>query len=289
MTKNNNPEATIPDGLTGRIQEIHDRLRTDGLISDVMPIWTDDKRAITNAIARSAVFAVVEKGQQEILTEQRVPAPSNYEITVTGEQLTEADRDVYLQAIHYFRGCGPNEEVRINPRDFLLAIGRQDGLENRRWLWNTVRKIAKTLLEITINLPDSERKIKFVGSLLTIASEEKDGMPGDIRMRLPLDALRLYNADSRTLITMTRRLSLKGPGSQLAKSLQAKIYSHREPFPMKLETIMTQCGSKCKRVLDFKKRLIVALELLKENQDIETYSISKEGLVEMRRKDRKQG
>lgn len=247
-----------------------------------MPVWSDDKRAITNSIARSAVFGVAEKNNKTIFVEQRVPAPSNYEITITGEQLSEADRDVYLQAIHYFRGCGPNEEIRVNPRDFLLAIGRQDGLESRKWLWNTVRKIARTLLEITINLP--ERKIKFVGSLLTIASEEKDGIPGDIRMRLPLDALRLYNTDSRTLISMTRRLSLKGPGSQLAKSLQAKIYSHKEPLPMKLETLMTQCGSKCKRILDFKKKLIAALELLKENQDIEAYSISKDGLVEIRRK-----
>lgn len=282
MTTNNLPERHASDGLMQRIQEIHDRLLAEGFISDVMPTWNDDKRAITNSIARSAVFAVVEKGQRRILAEQRVPAPANYEIIVTGEQLTEADRDVYLQAIHYFRGCGQNEEIRVNPRDFLLSIGRQDGLESRRWLWNTVRRIAKTVLEITINLP--ERKIRFVGSLLTIASEEKDGIPGDIRMRLPLDALRLYNTDSRTLITMTRRLSLKGPGSQLAKSLQAKIYSHKEPFPMKLETLMVQCGSKCKRILDFKKKLIVALDLLKENQDIEAYSISKEGRVEIERK-----
>ena len=282
----NNPEQNGSDGFMRRIQETHDRLQTGGLIADVMPHWTDDKRAITNAIARSAVFAVVEKGKREILIEQRVPAPSNYEITVTGEQLTEADRDVYLQAIHYFRGCGPNEEVKVNPRDFLLAIGRQDGLESRKWLWSAIRKIAKTVLEITIILP--VRNINFVGALLTISSEEKDGILEDISMHLPLDALRLYNVDSRTLICKKRRFSLKGPGSQIAKSLQLKIYSHKQPFPMKLETLMALCGSKCKRVLDFKKKLIVALKLLKKNQDIEAYSISKEGLVEIRRKEQVQ-
>ena len=273
------------DSLMRRVQEIHNRLVADGLIFDAMPVWTDDKRAITNSIARSAVFAVVEKGRQEILEEQHIPSPSNYEIIVTGERLNEADRDVYLQAIHYFRGCRPNEEVRVNPRDFLLEIGRQDGTESRKWLWNSIRKIAKTLLEITISL--HERKIKFVGALLTIASEEKDGVLGDIRMSLPLDALRLYNTDGRTLICIARRLSLKGPGSQLAKSLQAKLCSHKEPFPIKLETLMVQCGSKCKRLLDFKKKLIVALELLKENKDIEEYSISKDGLVEIQRNAKK--
>jgi len=270
------------DGLATRIQEIHDRLKADGYIAEVMPVWDDDKRAITNSIARSAIFAVVERGQRIIFTGQRVPSPSNYEITVTGEQLDEADRDVYLQAIHYFRGCRPNEEVRINPRDFLLALGRRDGLESRRWLWRSVRKIAKTLLEIAI-IQDG-RKFEFVGSLLTIVSEEANGVPVEIRMGLPLDALRLYNTDGRTLLSMTRRLSLKGPGSQLAKSLQAKIYSHREPFPMKLETLMQQCGSKCKRTHDFRKKLIVALKLLRQNRDIEEYEISKTGLVKVWRK-----
>ena len=266
-----------------RIQEIHDRLEADGFITDVMPVWDDDKRAITNSIARSAVFAAVERSNKRELVRQRVSAPSNYEITITGEQLSEIDRDVYLQALHYFRGCGPNQEIRVDPRDFLLAIGRQDGLESRKWLWQSIKRIAKTLLEITITYPN--KKIQFVGSLLTIVSEETNGIPGEIRMRLPLDALRFYNEDNRTLLSMSRRLSLKGPGSQLAKSLQAKIYSHRQPFPMRLETLMEQCGSKTKRVLDFKKRLIVALDLLISNQDIKGYSISKSGLVEIQRRE----
>lgn len=270
------------DNLPEKFQVTYDRLVASGCIREAMPVWDDDKRAITNSIARSAVFSVVEKGDRSPLLEQRVPAPSNYEIIITGERLSEADRDIYLQAIHYFRGSGPNAEIRVHARDFLLAIGRQDGLESRKWLWDSIRKIAKTLMEVTITV--REKKIKFIGSLLTIVSEEQNGVPGEIRMRLPMDALRLYNADSRTLISMTRRLSLKGPGSQLAKSLQAKIYSHKEPFPMKLETLMTQCGSKCKRLLDFKKKLIVALNLLVENQDIERYSISKDGLVEIERK-----
>lgn len=274
----------VLDNLPSKIQATYDRLVARGFITNAMPVWDDDKRAITNSIARSAVFAVVEKGSRVTLTEQRVPAPSNYEIIVTGEQLDEADRDVYLQAVHYFRGCGPNEEIRVHPRDFLAAIGREDGLESRKWLWRSIRKMAKMLLEITFTR--DEKKIKFVGSLLAIASEETNGVPVEIRMRLPLDILRLYNTDSRTLLSMTRRLSLKGPGSQLAKSLQAKIYSHKEPFPMKLETLMSQCGSKCKRISDFKKKLVVALNLLIENQDIKSYSISKEGLVEIRRKER---
>lgn len=271
------------EDIVNKIQTVYNRLLADGKIYESMPVWDDDKRAITNSIARSAVFSVVEKGTKTKLVEQRVPAPSNYEIIVTGEQLSEADRDVYLQAIHYFRGCKPNEEIRVNPRDFLLSIGRQDGMENRKWLWNAVKKMAKTLLEITISLRD-ERKIKFVGSLLTIASEETNGISDEIRMRLPLDALRLYNTDSRTLLSMGRRLSLKGPGSQLAKSLQSKIYSHRAPFPMKIETIMEQCGSKIQRIADFKKSLVMALELLKKNNDIESYVISKDGLVEIVRK-----
>jgi len=279
----NSIQTTPPEQALNKIYGVYDRLLAQGHISDVMPTWDEDKRALTNSIARSAVFSAVERHNKTQFSEYRVPAPSNYEIFLTGEQLNEADRDVYLQAIHYFRGCVPNQEIRISPRDFLLAIGRQDGLEGRRWLWGSIKRIAKTVLEISILF--SERKIKFVGALFTIVSEEKNGVPGEIRMRLPLDALRLYNEDSRTLLSMSRRLSLKGPGSQLAKSLQAKIYSHKNPFPMRLETLMEQCGSKrYKRITDFKKNLILALKLLLENEDIEGFSISKDGLVTIRRK-----
>jgi hypothetical protein len=266
-----------------KIKEVTDKFSAAGIFAkEVMPVWDDDKRAITNSIARSAVFSVVEKGTSERLIEQKVPAPSNYDITITGKQLSESDRDVYLQVMHSFRGRGPDEEISINPRDFLLSIGRQDGKANREWLWEVLTTIAQTLLKITINLPDG-RKIKFVGSLLTITTEEKYGISDEIIIRLPLDALRLYNQDTRTLLSMERRLALKGTGSQLAKSLQAKIYSHKNPFPMKIETLMQVCGSRSARIRDFKRKLIQALDMLVNNKDIADYHISKEGLVYINR------
>jgi hypothetical protein len=265
------------------IKKTTERLTEAGFIrKDIMPIWDDDKRAITNSIARSAIFAVVEKGMGINLIEQKVPAPSNYDITVTGKQLSESDRDVYLQVMHYFRGRGADETIYINPRDFLLDIGRQDGKANREWLWEVLTTIAQTLLKITIHLPDN-RSIKFVGSLLTILSEERNGISNEITLRLPLGALRLYNQDTKTLLSMQKRLALKGSGSQLAKALQVKIYSHKIPFPMKIETLMQVCGFKCARIRDFKKKLINALELLVENKDINSYHISKEGLVYINR------
>ena len=54
---------------------------------------------------------------------------------------------------------------------------------------------------------------------------------------------------------------------------------------MKIETIREQCGSKTARTLDFKKKLILALELLIKNNDIKSYSISKDGLVQIQRKE----
>jgi hypothetical protein len=78
---------------------------------------------------------------------------------------------------------------------------------------------------------------------------------------------------------MSKRLALKGSGSQLAKSLQVKILSHKQPFPMRIETIMEQCGSKFRDVRFFKAKLKKALELLIANKDIVSYNISKEGMV----------
>ncbi len=66
------------NNLPARVQASYDRVVAGGYISDAMPVWDDDKRAITNSIARSAVFSVVKKGSSKMtFFEQRVPAPSN--------------------------------------------------------------------------------------------------------------------------------------------------------------------------------------------------------------------
>jgi hypothetical protein len=271
-----------------RVLEIANHLREGrpDLFEEKMPIWDDDKRTITNAIARSAVFSVAERGSREEYNAYKVPAPSNYEITViAGHSLTEADRDVYLQVIHYFRGLKPNDIVSVNIKDFLASIKRIDGKESRNWLWNALRAMASTTLEIIIKYPDGST-IKFIGSLLTLVSKEKDGLQ-EIRMSLPLDALRLYNEDTHTVLFMSRRLALKGSGSQLAKSLQVKILSHKQPFPMKIEKLMEQCGSKFSNVRFFKAKLKKALNLLIDNKDIVSYNISKEGMVYIYRQEQR--
>jgi hypothetical protein len=86
-----------------KIEEINNHLHESrpDLFEEKMPFWDDDKRTITNAIARSAVFSVAERGSREDYISYKVPAPSNYEITViAGQSLTEADRDVYLHVMH---------------------------------------------------------------------------------------------------------------------------------------------------------------------------------------------
>lgn len=76
--RNNVTSMTVMDNLPEKIQATYERLVAAGCIREAMPVWDDDKRAITNSIARSAVFSVVEKGDRSPLLQQRVPAPSNY-------------------------------------------------------------------------------------------------------------------------------------------------------------------------------------------------------------------
>jgi hypothetical protein len=280
------PEKTL--AIPKKIQEIETRMREarPDLFEEKMPFWDDDKRTITNAIARSAVFSVAERGNREEYKSYKVPAPANYEITViAGQSLTEADRDVYLQVMHYFRGLKPNDVVSVDIKDFLSSIKRVDGSESRVWLWNALRAMAATTLDILIKHPDGST-IKFIGSLITLVSKEKDGLQ-EIRMSLPLDALRLYNEDTHTVLFMNKRLALKGSGSQLAKALQVKILSHKQPFPMKIETIMEYCGSKFNDVRFFKAKLKKALNLLIENKDIISFHISKDGMVYIYRSEQK--
>lgn len=256
--------------LDAKFRDRYEKLLARGIISNCMPTWDDDKRAIVNSIARSAVFGVVERGSKSTLISHSVPAPANYEIVVTGKRLSEAHRDIYMQAMHLFRGREANRSIRITPRDLLLQIERSDGGENRRWVVEALLDISQTT--IRIETCQSERRIRFGGSLLTVLAVESK-QNARVELSLPFEAVDLFHDDGRTYINARKRTSLKGPGSQLAKALQPKIYSHREPYPMKIDTLATQCGVMDREKAGRKRTFVRALNLLQANGNLESFEI----------------
>jgi hypothetical protein len=238
------------------------------------PQWGQGMSAILNALARSATFSPLEKGARETVANQAISSQDGYSITFSGERLDEGDRDLYLALTNFYTGVMPGESCSIPTKTLLTSI-RSYGKPNRDWLYRSLRRLSNINVQIQFN---TRRFSGFYGggiiNVLAI-SEVGNSERGIIRFSIPPEFVRIFLMDY-TKIPMQQRLLLKGPGSQLAKWLHSYIYSHKTIFPVKVETLKNFSGSQTKELRDFRVKLKQALELLRENKDITTWTIDAE-------------
>jgi hypothetical protein len=246
----------------------------DSVPPDPYPQWGEGMSAILNALARSATFSPLEKGTRKNVINYVVPAQSGYEITFTGEKLDEGDRDVYLAMTRLYTGITPGLSCAVSIRSLLGSI-RSYGKANREWLYSSLRRLADIKVEIKFNTARYSGFYKgYIFSILAIADKNGGETEGNIVFSIPAEFVRVFMASrDYTKISMSKRLALKGPGSQLAKWLHSYLYSHHAPFPVKVETIKKLSGSHIKELRDFRMKLKHALELLKQNNDILEWKI----------------
>lgn len=126
-----------------------------------LPIWPDAQRAIPNHLARSSLFAPVARGRRKLHVDAELASRSDARILFSGQQLDEADCDVFMQAMHEARRVPLGEPVTINRAQFLRAIGRATGKQNYEWLHASFKRLAFAMLSIetkryTIGTPRSE-------------------------------------------------------------------------------------------------------------------------------------
>ncbi len=135
-----------------------------------LPFWNEQSRAIPNHLTRTCLFAPIAKGRRKIHDWTVLASRVDVKITFFGKQLDEADRDVFLQALHEARKVSLGEAVVINRADFLKNIGRNTGKTQYDWLEESfLRLTSGTLLIETkrykigeiIDLEELERQKKL--------------------------------------------------------------------------------------------------------------------------------
>jgi hypothetical protein len=205
---------------------------------DPFPQWGEGMSAILNALARSATFAPIEKGTRTTIVNYAVPSQAGYEIVLAGEQLDEGDRDVYLSLTRLYMGVTPGNSCAVSIRTLLGSI-RSYGKPNREWLFDSLRRLADIKIDIKFDTSRFSGFYKgYIFSILAISEKDDNSSGGSIVFSIPPEFVRIFmQSKDYTKIPLTKRLALKGPGSQLAKWLHSYIYSHKAPFPIKVETI----------------------------------------------------
>ncbi|MBU9693603.1 hypothetical protein KTF23_27605 [Burkholderia multivorans] len=107
-------------------------------------------RAMPNHIARSSLFAPVARGRKKILKDAVLVSRADAVIKFWGEQLDEAQADVWMQAIHEASNHSLGTPVIVKRARFLRSIGRHVGNYEYKWLLRTFEALTFAMLVIDV-------------------------------------------------------------------------------------------------------------------------------------------
>ena len=145
----------------------------------------------------------------------------------------------------------------------LKSLGMHTGLSQHKQLHSTIIRLTACAVEIT-----HEGKTYF-GPL--VKSGLKDELTSHYRIELNRELIRLFGENQWTALDWQQRQGLRG--KHLAQALHAFYSSHRQPFPIKLDTLRSYVGSKNFQKAGFKVKLRAALDELVKIGFLSGYAI----------------
>jgi len=235
-----------------------------------LDLFPDEVRPVSNDIVQSALFSCVQ-GQNRKIFKRNTPLASlgHIEIGFKGEQLNQDDLNVFMQLLSYARNKPLGSLITVSANSFVKILGRckddASGDDIKR-LNDDLERLATSLIRLT----DTKKKSYIYGTILTIGGRDTE-TPHLIFALNPY--LRLFfEANDFTQINWESRLRLQG--KDLARWLQMQFLPHANPYPMKVETLWKRSGSASKELKGFRRCLKFALDELKNNGDLVSWSIN---------------
>lgn len=215
-----------------------------------LPLFRDGDSAIPNHLARSSLFAPIQRGRRPMHDNALLATPAGGEIRYSGKQLDMADQDVFLAVMKLAAGQDPRKPVRINRSDFLRMIGRRNGSSDYRWLDESFRRLTLG----TISLHTS----RINAHLSLIVSWVENSEVGDWEVVIGERILSLFASREYAFIDLEQRMRIER-NTDLAKWLQAYACTHAPGLHrVSVDNLKTWCGNGG-RLRDFRSALTEAL------------------------------
>ena len=210
------------------------------------------KRGAPNSFIRSALFAASLSKDRQFLKEAVLASQDGIVIKYTGEQLNQADLDVWETIVHLAREQPLGTACSFTAHGLLRALGMPTGNSQHKQLYSTIIRLTACAVEVT-----HEGKTYF-GPL--IKSGAKDDMTRHYGVELNKGIIRLFGENQWTALDWKQRQELRG--QPLAQAFHAFYSSHRQPFAVKIETLKAYTGSRNKQTAGFKRQVKAALQEL---------------------------
>ena len=236
-----------------------------------LPLWPEPKRGAPNTVLRGALFAAVHKDRQYMHRQELIAAQDGITIRYTGEQLDQADLDVWEQTLHLARTQALGTECYFTAHGFLKALGRSTGKRDHEWLKSVFSRLSATDVQI------SHKGRTYFGSLIERGIRDED--TGRYVVEINPELAKFYGRSQWTQIDWEQRQRLRG--KPLALWLHGFYASHAAPYPLTVAYLHKLSGSRTKQVWKFKQNLTQALEELAAVGAIRSFEIRDE-LVHVR-------
>ena len=237
-----------------------------------LPICPDTKRGTPNSFLRSALFSAIQSKDRVFLKDVILASQSGITVTFTGEQLNQEDLTLWETLVHLAKDEPLGVMCRFTAYDILKSMGLGDSIEVYNRLLAGIYRLNACSVRITHD------KKTFFGSL--IDGGAKDEITNDYIVQLNRQLIRLYSQS--TWIDWDQRLLLRK--KPLAQTLHGYYSSHKNPYPVKIETLQQLSGSKNKRVSGFKQKLVAAFDELIKIDFLESYHIDDKNIATVKRK-----
>jgi hypothetical protein len=234
-----------------------------------LPLWPEPVRGIPNPVLRSALFAAVQGKNRAAFQRELLACQKGLQIRFTGIQLDQSDLDVWEQALHLARLHPLGMRCEFSAYGFLKALGRKTGKSEHEWLKNAFARLMGCGIELTLQ---HEQKT-YGGSLLEFMRDETTGR----YVVIFNPKLLTFYAGGWTAIDWQERQRLRG--KPLALWLHGYLATHAKPYPIKVETIRAFSGSQNKDIRAFKRKLIAALNELKNIGFIEGFEFDGDTVI----------
>lgn len=195
-----------------------------------LPGMDEFMRAMPNHIARSSLFAPVARGRKRMHKGTVLQSRGDAVIKFWGEQLDEAQADVWMQAMKEAQRQPLGTPVVINRANFLREIGRQTGNYEYKWLHRTMQALAFAMLVIEVTKADGKPKLSIgkTRALHLIAGFDYDEASEEYTLTIDPRWHAMYGNREFALIDWEKRREF-GRNQDMAKTLQRLVATSSNP------------------------------------------------------------
>lgn len=295
-------QAMAEKALTKSREKKRDDL-ADRLASGQLALWPESERGIPNELVRCAVFSAKNrKERREIYRANApliVPVIGGGEVIYIGEELRQDDETVWMQLVHLSKEAR-SEWVSFTPYSFIKAIKWPNKGTSYTRLLTAIRRLATSGIEVY-----SGRFDKGVSTKLIAKYEytKKVDTPWKVQVFNKDDELLFLFDKLYSRLDWEMRLALP---EGVSTWLHGFFSSHREPFDHKIETLALGAGlalestddahideatritKRKERLREAKKTIKRALDVLQGIGFLESFEITRSGLVHVVRANRVQ-